>query len=187
MSEKIPVAQRLSAVKPSATVAVAQRARELKAQGIDVLSFSVGEPDFDTPAHIREAAKKAIDSGATRYTAARGTVELRRSDLRSVREAAPGRHLQAVGGRRVGGREAHALQPRVGALRRRRRGHDPGAVLGELPGAGAPRRREPVIVETTEEQGFRMTPGGLAGRDHAEDEGAHPVLALEPDRCGVHR
>ena len=74
---QIPVAQRLSAVKPSATVAVAQRARELKAQGIDVLSFSVGEPDFDTPLHVRDAAKQAIDSGATRYTAARGIPELR--------------------------------------------------------------------------------------------------------------
>ncbi|MEM9865059.1 MAG: pyridoxal phosphate-dependent aminotransferase [Myxococcota bacterium] len=70
---------RLSVVQPSATVAISTRAKELKAQGVDVLSFSVGEPDFDTPAHIREAAKDAIDHGATRYTAARGTLALRKA------------------------------------------------------------------------------------------------------------
>ena len=69
-------AARNGLLQPSATVAVAQRARELKAQGIDVLSFSVGEPDFDTPAHIAAAAKKAIDEGKTRYTAAKGVPEL---------------------------------------------------------------------------------------------------------------
>ena len=63
----------------AATVAVAQRARELVAQGIDVLSFSVGEPDFDTPAHICEAAKAAVDAGATRYTESRGLIELRKA------------------------------------------------------------------------------------------------------------
>ena len=90
MSESIPVAQRLSAVKPSATVAVAQRARELKAQGIDVLSFSVGEPDFDTPEHIRDAAKQAIDSGETRYTAARGIVPLREAICEASAKRRPG-------------------------------------------------------------------------------------------------
>jgi membrane protease YdiL (CAAX protease family) len=72
MSAFLPLAKRLEAVQPSATVAISQRARDLQAQGIDVLSFSVGEPDFDTPKHIVEAAKKAADEGATRYTAVRG-------------------------------------------------------------------------------------------------------------------
>ncbi|MDH5492403.1 MAG: pyridoxal phosphate-dependent aminotransferase [Myxococcales bacterium] len=75
--KEIELASRLSVVRPSATVAVAQRARELKASGVDVLSFSVGEPDFDTPAHILDAAAAAMRAGATRYTAARGLPELR--------------------------------------------------------------------------------------------------------------
>ncbi len=61
----------------SATIKMAQVARELKAQGHDVVSLSVGEPDFDTPEHIKEAAKKALDEGYTRYTPVPGLVELR--------------------------------------------------------------------------------------------------------------
>ena len=63
MQKTPPLARRLDAVKPSATVAISDRARALKQQGIDVISFSVGEPDFDTPAHVRDAAKASIDEG----------------------------------------------------------------------------------------------------------------------------
>jgi len=68
---------RLDEIKPSPTLAVTQKAQELRARGIDVISFSAGEPDFDTPPHIREAAKAALDRGATRYTAVAGIPELR--------------------------------------------------------------------------------------------------------------
>ncbi|MDQ3036942.1 MAG: pyridoxal phosphate-dependent aminotransferase [Myxococcota bacterium] len=71
-----PLASRLSAIKPSATIAIADRAAALRAQGVDVISFGVGEPDFPTPVHIRDAAKAAIDAGATRYTRVRGIAPL---------------------------------------------------------------------------------------------------------------
>ena len=71
------LADALSRVKPSATIAVTQKARDLKAQGREVISLSVGEPDFDTPAHICAAAKAAIDRGETRYTPVLGIPELR--------------------------------------------------------------------------------------------------------------
>ncbi len=70
------VADRLNAVKPSATISVSQKARELKANGKDIIGLGAGEPDFDTPAHIIEAAKKALDDGFTRYTATNGIPEL---------------------------------------------------------------------------------------------------------------
>jgi len=70
------VADRLSAVKPSATIAVSQKARDLAAAGRDIISLGAGEPDFDTPAHIIEAAKQALDDGMTRYTAVNGIPEL---------------------------------------------------------------------------------------------------------------
>ena len=70
------VADRLSAVKPSATIAVSQKARDLNAAGRDVIGLGAGEPDFDTPAHIIEAAKKALDDGFTRYTSTNGIPEL---------------------------------------------------------------------------------------------------------------
>ena len=71
------LATRLQSVQPSATLAISQRAAELRKQGIDIISFSLGEPDFHTPAHIREAAKRAIDEGASHYTAVRGMPKLR--------------------------------------------------------------------------------------------------------------
>jgi len=69
--------KRIMQVKPSPTMAVTAMAAQLKAQGIDVIGFGSGEPDFDTPKHIREAAIKAIESGKTRYTAAGGISELK--------------------------------------------------------------------------------------------------------------
>ena len=68
----IALAERLSRIQPSATLAVKQRAAALKAQGKDVISFGVGEPDFDTPEAVREAAKQAIDKGVGSYTRVRG-------------------------------------------------------------------------------------------------------------------
>ncbi len=67
----------LSRVQPSATIAVSQKARELKAQGRDVISLGAGEPDFDTPDNIKKAAKDAIDRGETKYTPVAGIIELR--------------------------------------------------------------------------------------------------------------
>ena len=73
------LADKFSAVKPSATLAVNAKALELKNQGIKVISLAVGEPDFTTPAHICNAAKMAIDDGFTRYTAVPGIIELRKA------------------------------------------------------------------------------------------------------------
>lgn len=69
----------VSQLQPSETLAAAAKARELRAQGIDVLGFTVGEPDFNTPAHIREAAIAAMEAGHTRYTAATGIPELKQA------------------------------------------------------------------------------------------------------------
>ena len=70
------LAARLDRIKPSPTIAVSTKAAALKAAGRDVIGLGAGEPDFDTPAHIIEAAKKAMDDGLTRYTAVNGIPEL---------------------------------------------------------------------------------------------------------------
>ena len=67
----------LGRVKPSPTIAVTTKAAQLKAEGRDVIGLGAGEPDFDTPAHIRDAAKRAIDAGKTRYTPVDGIPELK--------------------------------------------------------------------------------------------------------------
>ena len=77
MSAVIQVASRMGKIKPSPTLAVNAKAKALRASGADVLNFSVGEPDFDTPAHVCAAGKTAIDEGFTRYTAVPGILELR--------------------------------------------------------------------------------------------------------------
>lgn len=71
------IADRLSAIKPSPTLAATKKAYDLRQAGVDVIGLGAGEPDFDTPAHIVAAAKEALDSGVTRYTPVNGLLPLR--------------------------------------------------------------------------------------------------------------
>lgn len=71
------LSDRLNSLSPSATLAMSQKSGELKAQGVDVINLSVGEPDFNTPDHIKEAAKKAIDENYSRYSPVAGYPALR--------------------------------------------------------------------------------------------------------------
>lgn len=74
-----PLSNRLLALTESATIVMAKKARELAAQGVDVINLSFGEPDFQTPQYIKDAAKQAIDDGFTFYTPVPGTLELRQA------------------------------------------------------------------------------------------------------------
>ena len=69
--------KRINSVKPSATITISAKAMELRAQGVDVISLSQGEPDFDTPKHIKDAAIQAINDGKTKYTSVDGTPEIK--------------------------------------------------------------------------------------------------------------
>ena len=75
----LPISKMAAAVQPSATLAAAAKARQLKAEGKNIIDFSLGEPDFNTPAHICAAATKAMREGKTHYTPANGVVELRKA------------------------------------------------------------------------------------------------------------
>ena len=76
---EIRVAHRAASIKPSPTLAVTAKAAELRAAGRDIIALSAGEPDFDTPQHIKEAATRAIRDGRTKYTAAGGMPELKQA------------------------------------------------------------------------------------------------------------
>jgi len=157
----LKLASRLDVIKPSATIAVAQKARELSAAGKDVLSFSLGEPDFPTPESICEAAHTAIRAGATHYTTARGVQELREVIVETSAKRRGGvRHRPEEVVVTVGAK--HALFNLALAL------YGPGDEViipapywvsypeqVRLVGATA------VIAETTEEQGFRLQPETL--------------------------
>ena len=73
------LSDRLNSLSPSATLAMSQKSNELKAQGVDVINLSVGEPDFNTPQHIKDAAKKAIDDNFSHYSPVPGYMDLRQA------------------------------------------------------------------------------------------------------------
>nr|VFK36732.1 MAG: aspartate aminotransferase [Candidatus Kentron sp. SD]VFK40310.1 MAG: aspartate aminotransferase [Candidatus Kentron sp. SD] len=95
---------RVQGVKPSPTMAVIARAAELKAAGRDIIGLGAGEPDFDTPSHIKEAAKKALDDGFTRYTPVDGIPSLKQAIVNKFAsdngiEYAPNQVLVSCGGK----------------------------------------------------------------------------------------
>ncbi len=96
----------LSRIKPSATIVITQKARDLKATGRDVISLSVGEPDFDTPDNVKAAAKAAIDRGETKYTPVSGIVPLREAIAKKFKrenglDYRPSQTIVGTGGKQV--------------------------------------------------------------------------------------
>lgn len=80
----LTISKRCQGIAPSMTLAIDARAKALTAQGVDVVGFGAGEPDFDTPQYIRDAAKHALDAGMTRYTPVPGTMQLREEICRKL-------------------------------------------------------------------------------------------------------
>ena len=78
--------ERIAQLKPSPTLAITAKAKEMKKKGIDVIGFGAGEPDFDTPDHIKAAAIKAVEAGFTKYTPASGILELKKAVQEKLRE-----------------------------------------------------------------------------------------------------
>jgi aspartate aminotransferase len=155
------LADRLAAVAPSATLATAAHAARLRQEGHKVYAFGLGEPDFDTPAHIRAAAKAAIDNGATHYTAVGGTPELR-SAICAATERDRG-HRPAPNQIVVGCGVKHVLYNLAVALYER--GDEvviPAPYWVSYPEQVRMVGATPVIAPTTEEDGFRLKPAALA-------------------------
>ena len=159
MSRK--TAARLATIAPSATLAMAAQAARLRAEGHKVYAFGVGEPDFDTPLHIRNAAKAAMDGGATHYTAVSGTPELKSAVCASserYRGFRPSPNQVVVG---CGAK--HVLFNLALVL------YDPGdeVIIPAPYWVSYPEQvrlvgATPVIVPTREEDGFRLQPAALA-------------------------
>ena len=152
----LTLAKRLDVVQPSATLAVSARAAKLRAEGKTVYGFGVGEPDFNTPQHICDAAKVAIDKGAHRYTAVTGTPELKKAiaDDSVKRRGVPCDPSQIV----VGVGAKHVLFNLALAL------YEPGdeVVIPAPYWVSYPEQvrlcgADPVIIETREEDSFRIT------------------------------
>ena len=165
------LADQLKRVKPSATIAVTDKARALKLAGRNVIGLGAGEPDFDTPDNIKQAAIKAIESGkASKYTNVDGIAELKDA-IASKFKRENGLDYKPEPDHRRHRRQAGAVQRLRRDAQSGRRGDHPGAVLGELSRHGAARRRQAGRGRRPRmSSGFKMTARATRARHHAEDE-----------------
>jgi aspartate aminotransferase len=155
------LAKRLDAVAPSATLEMSARANEMRARGIDVYAFGVGEPDFEPPGFVLDAAKAAIDRGASKYTAVSGIAPLKEAICAATARSRkwtpePAQVTVSVGAK-------HALFNLAIAL------YEPGdeVIIPAPCWMSYPEQvhivgATPVIVETREEAGWRLSPSALA-------------------------
>ncbi len=151
----------LGRIKPSPTIAITARARELKAAGRDIISLSAGEPDFDTPENIRAAAKAAIDRGETRYTSPEGIPELRRAIAEKFRrenhlDYAADQIVVSTGGKQV------LYNALVATLNPGDEVIIPAPYWVSYPDMVLLAGGVPVVVAGTLENGFKITPEALA-------------------------
>ena len=126
---------RIQRVKPSPTLAVTALAAQLRAEGRDVIGLAAGEPDFDTPEHVKQAAIKAINDGFTKYTAVDGTAGLKQAIINKFEKDnglnyAPEQILVSVGGKQVFFNLVQALLNPGDEV------DHSGTLLGVLPGHG---------------------------------------------------
>ncbi|MEZ0226393.1 MAG: pyridoxal phosphate-dependent aminotransferase [Alphaproteobacteria bacterium] len=154
------IAKRLEKIKPSATLALAAKAAQLKAEGKDVIGLAVGEPDFDTPKHICDAAKKAMDDGKTKYTPVPGTPELRKAVAAKFKrennlDYTADQVIVGTGGKQVLYNAFMAtLNPGDEVV-------IPAPYWLSYPEMVQLCEGKPVIVQTTPESGFKMSPQDL--------------------------
>ncbi|MEE2692820.1 MAG: pyridoxal phosphate-dependent aminotransferase [Pseudomonadota bacterium] len=150
----------LARVKPSPTLAVTQKARELKAKGVDVISLGAGEPDFDTPEHVKQAAIEAIRRGETKYTTVDGIPELKDAVARKFKrdnnlDYKPSQISVGPGGKAV------IYNALVATLNPGDEVIVPAPYWVSYPDMALLAGGEPVFVETTAENGFRLRPEDL--------------------------
>ncbi len=154
------LSERIGRIKPSPTLAVSAKAKAMKAQGIDVVSFGAGEPDFDTPRHIKEAAIQAIRNGFTKYTPASGIDELKEAVCEKfARDNGltfdKSQVVISCGGKHAFYNLAQVLlDPGDEAI-------IPAPYWVSYPDMVRLAGGTPVIVETEEENGFKLTPEQL--------------------------
>ena len=156
----IRLSGRVNRIKPSPTLAVTNRARELKAQGKDVIGLGAGEPDFDTPEHIKEAGIRAIRDGFTKYTAVDGTPGLKQAVIAKYKrdnglDYMPEEVLVSVGGKHSFFNLAQALLDNGDAV------IVPAPYWVSYPDMVLLADANPVIVSAGIDQGFKIRPEQL--------------------------
>ena len=154
------LARRVSKIQPSPTLAITSKAKAMKAEGIDVVGFGAGEPDFDTPEHIKAVAKKALDAGYTKYTPVPGTPELKDAVIAKFRrdnglEYKRENIIVSVGAKHSIYNVAQAFFEEGDEV------VIPAPYWVSYPDIVLLAGATPVIVDTKEETGFKLTPQQL--------------------------
>ena len=150
-------ASRMSKLPPSPTLAMNTKAAEMKAEGADVISFAAGEPDFDTPEHVKEGAVQGLRDGATKYTAVRGMPSLREAICEWVEEHKGLRYdpkteaIVTVGGKQSVFNALHVLVEEGDEV------VIPAPIWVAYEPVAALTGAKPVLVRTSEENGHKMT------------------------------
>ncbi len=152
---------RVGEVKPSVTLAISAQAKAMKAEGIDVCSFSAGEPDFDTPNHIKDAAKLALDQGKTKYGAAAGEPKLREAIARKLRND-NNLNYQAENVIVTNGGKHSLFNLMLALIEAGDEVIIPAPYWLSYPEMVKLAEGTPVIVETTAENNYRITPEQLS-------------------------
>jgi aspartate aminotransferase len=153
----------LKRIKPSPTIAVAQKARELKAAGKDVIGLGAGEPDFDTPDNIKDAAIKAIKEGDTKYTAVDGTPELKKAISEKFKREnnlnySTDQITVGVGGKHV------IYNLMMATLNKGDEVIIPAPYWVSYPDIVMLAGGNPIVIECTEDQGFKLTAKDLESK-----------------------
>jgi aspartate aminotransferase len=161
MPEFVPAA-RVSRIKSSASVAAAARVRELKAEGRGILDLTVGEPDFDTPGHIKAAAVEAINRGETKYTSVTGTPALQKAILQTLEQRA-GLHYTPAEITIGGGAKQIIFTAFMASLDAGDEVIVPAPYWVSYPDMVLANEGTPVVVPCGEDAGFKLTPEALAG------------------------
>ena len=156
----ITLSNRVLAVKPSPTLAITARAAQMRAAGKDIIGLGAGEPDFDTPDHIKAAAVKAMDSGFTKYTAVDGTASLKKAIIAKFKQDngldyQPKQILVSCGGKQSSYNLTQALLNAGDEV------IIPAPFWVSYPDMVLLADGVPVIVETTQAQHFKMSPAQL--------------------------
>lgn len=154
------IAQRMQQIKPSPTIAVTTKAAELKAAGKDVIGLGAGEPDFDTPDHIKQAAIEALAAGQTKYTPVGGTPALKKAICEKFQREngiayKPNQIIVGAGGKQV------IFNAFLATLNKGDEVLIPAPYWVSYPDITAFADGTPVFIECGQEQGFKMTPEQL--------------------------
>ena len=180
------LSDRLNSLSPSATLAMSQKSNELKAQGVDVINLSVGEPDFNTPDHIKEAAKKAVDDNFSRYSPVPGYPALRNAIVEKLKKE-NGLEYTAAQISCANGAKQSVCNTILVLVNPGDEVIVPAPYWVSYPEMVKMAEGTPVIVSAGIEQDFKDYSGTAGSCYYSENESVDSLFPVQPDRFCIYK